>query len=131
MSEASRNWDFTRLAFMDIVIMQIAIAEIMTFPNIPVSVSINEYVELAKLYSTRKSGGYINGMLDAIARHLISTNRLAKFMEPKETKEPKVPKQPKEPKQPKQRTAPRARIGKQATAPQQQQKEEQKEKQKS
>ena len=131
MSEASRNWDFTRLAFMDIVIMQIAIAEIMTFPNIPVSVSINEYVELAKLYSTRKSGGYINGMLDAIARHLISTNRLAKFMEPKETKEPKLPKQPKEPKQPKQRTAPRARIGKQATAPQQQQKEEQKEKQKS
>jgi len=131
MSEASRNWDFTRLAFMDIVIMQIAIAEIMTFPNIPVSVSINEYVELAKLYSTRKSGGYINGMLDAIARHLISTNRLAKFMEPKETKEPKLPKQPKEPKQPKQRTAPRARIGKQATAPQQQQKEKQKEEQKS
>jgi len=131
MSEASRNWDFTRLAYMDIVIMQIAIAEIMTFPNIPVSVSINEYVELAKLYSTRKSGGYINGMLDAIARHLISTNRLAKFMEPKETKEPKLPKQPKEPKQPKQRTAPRARIGKQATAPQQQQKEEQKEEQKS
>ena len=131
MSEASRNWDFTRLAYMDIVIMQIAIAEIMTFPNIPVSVSINEYVELAKLYSTRKSGGYINGMLDAIARHLISTNRLAKFMEPKETKEPKLPKQPKEPKQPKQRTAPRARIGKQAAASQQQQKEEQKEEQKS
>ena len=87
MSEASRNWDFSRLAYMDIVIMQIAIAEIMTFPNIPVSVSINEYVELAKLYSTRKSGGYINGMLDAIARHLIDTGRLAKFMEPKANKQ--------------------------------------------
>ena len=86
MSEASRNWDFSRLAYMDIVIMQIAIAEIMTFPNIPVSVSINEYVELAKLYSTRKSGGYINGMLDAIARHLIETSRLNKFMEPKTPK---------------------------------------------
>jgi N utilization substance protein B len=86
MSEASRNWDFSRLAYMDIVIMQIAIAEIMTFPNIPVSVSINEYVELAKLYSTRKSGGYINGMLDAIARHLIETGRLNKFMEPKAPK---------------------------------------------
>ena len=81
MSEASRNWDFSRLAYMDVVIMQIAIAELMTFPSIPVSVSINEYVEIAKFYSTMKSGGYINGMLDAIARHLIKTGRMMKFME--------------------------------------------------
>ena len=87
MSEASRNWDFSRLAFMDIILMQLAIAEVMTFPNIPVSVSINEYVELAKLYSTRKSGGYINGMLDAICRNLIRTGRLTKYMEPKVPKE--------------------------------------------
>ena len=87
MSEASRNWDFSRLAYMDVIIMQIAIAEIMTFPNIPISVSINEYVEIAKLYSTRKSGGYINGMLDAIARNLINTERLLKHMEPKKEKE--------------------------------------------
>jgi N utilization substance protein B len=87
MSEASRNWDFSRLAFMDIILMQLAIAEVMTFPNIPVSVSINEYVELAKLYSTRKSGGYINGMLDAICRNLIRTGRLTKYMEPKAPKE--------------------------------------------
>ena len=87
MSEASRNWDFPRLAYMDVIIMQIAIAEIMTFPNIPISVSINEYVEIAKLYSTRKSGGYINGMLDAIARNLINTERLLKHMEPKKEKE--------------------------------------------
>ena len=86
MSEASRNWDFSRLAYMDVIIMQIAIAEIMTFPNIPISVSINEYVEIAKLYSTRKSGGYINGMLDAIARNLIQTGRLLKHMEPKKDK---------------------------------------------
>jgi N utilization substance protein B len=81
MSEASRNWDFSRLAYMDIVIMQIAIAEMLTFPTIPVSVTINEYVEMAKLYSTPRSGGYINGMLDAIARHLIKTGRLLKHME--------------------------------------------------
>ena len=81
MSEASRNWDFSRLAYMDIVIMQIAIAEMMTFPSIPISVSINEYVELAKLYSTPRSAGYINGMLDAIARHLIDTKKLLKHME--------------------------------------------------
>ena len=80
MSEASRNWDFSRLAYMDIIIMQIAIAEMMTFPSIPISVTINEYVEIAKLYSTPRSGGYINGMLDAIARHLIDTGRLQKFL---------------------------------------------------
>ena len=78
MSETSRNWDFSRLAYMDIVIMQIAIAEIINFPNIPISVSINEYVELAKIYSTPKSAGYINGMLDSIARHLINTGVVLK-----------------------------------------------------
>jgi len=105
MSEASRNWDFSRLAYMDIVIMQIAIAELMTFPNIPVSVTINEYVNLAKLYSTRKSGGYINGMLDSIARHLIDTGRLAKFMEPRpEKKSDPMPK----------KKAPRKRIEKES-----------------
>ena len=81
MSEASRNWDFSRLAYMDVVIMQIAIAEMMTFPSIPISVTINEYVDIAKLYSTPKSGGYINGMLDAIARHLVKTGRLMKYMD--------------------------------------------------
>ena len=78
MSDASRNWDFSRLAYMDVVIMQIAIAEMMTFPNIPISVTINEYVDLAKLYSTMKSGGYINGMLDTIARYLVETGKLLK-----------------------------------------------------
>ena len=83
MTEASHNWDFSRLAYMDIVIMQIAIAEMMTFPSIPINVSINEYVELAKIYSTPRSAGYINGMLDAIARHLIETGRLLKHMDHK------------------------------------------------
>lgn len=82
MGETSRNWDFSRLAYMDVVIMQIAIAEMLTFPNIPVNVTINEYVELAKLYSTPKSGGYINGMLDAIARYLISAGKMLKQMDP-------------------------------------------------
>ncbi len=82
MSETSRNWDFSRLAYMDVVIMQIAIAEMLTFPNIPVSVTINEYVDLAKLYSTPKSGGYINGMLDSIAQYLYSTGKLLKATDP-------------------------------------------------
>ena len=80
MSESSRNWDFSRLAYMDVVIMQIAIAEMLTFPNIPVTVTINEYVDLAKLYSTPRSGGYINGMLDTIARHLIQIGKMMKTM---------------------------------------------------
>ncbi len=84
MSEASRNWDFSRLAYMDIIIMQVAIAELLTFPSIPVSVTINEYVEIAKAYSTSRSGGYINGMLDGIARHLIETGRLLKRMDSKD-----------------------------------------------
>ena len=91
MSEASRNWDFSRLAYMDIILMQIAIAEMMTFPNIPLSVTINEYVDLAKLYSTPKSSGYINGMLDAIARNLVKTGRLMKHIEPAKEK-PQHPK---------------------------------------
>jgi N utilization substance protein B len=81
MSESSRNWDFSRLAYMDVIIMQIAIAEMFTFPSIPLSVTINEFVELAKFYSTPRSAGYINGMLDAIARHLIKTGRLLKHMD--------------------------------------------------
>ena len=82
MSDASRNWDFSRLASLDVVIMQIAIAEMMTFPNIPISVTINEYVDLAKLYSTSKSGGYINGMLDTIARYLVDSGELLKAIDP-------------------------------------------------
>ena len=81
MSVASRNWDFSRLAYMDIVIMQIAIAEMMTFPSIPISVTINEFVDIAKIYSTPRSGGYINGMLDTIAHHLINTGKLLKHMD--------------------------------------------------
>lgn len=80
MSDASRNWDFSRLAYMDVVIMQIAIAELLTFPAIPISVTINEFVDLAKIYSTPKSGSYINGMLDSIARYLIKEGMLLKPM---------------------------------------------------
>ena len=78
ISENTRNWDLDRVAFMDVVIMQIALAEILSFPNIPVSVSLNEYVEIAKLYSTPKSGSFINGTLDGIVNVLKSENKLIK-----------------------------------------------------
>ena len=78
ISENTKNWDLDRVAFMDVIIMQIALAELLSFPNIPVSVSLNEYVEIAKLYSTPKSGGFINGTLDGIVNSLKKENKLTK-----------------------------------------------------
>ena len=78
ISGQARNWTLERIALMDRVIMQVALAEILTFPSIPLSVSINEYVELAKLYSTPKSGKYVNATLDHIAKSLMEEGTIAK-----------------------------------------------------
>ena len=78
ISGQARNWTLERIALMDRVIMQVALAEILTFPSIPLSVSINEYVELAKLYSTPKSGKYVNATLDHIAKSLMEEGKIAK-----------------------------------------------------
>ncbi len=78
ISENTKNWDLDRIAFMDIIIMQTALAEILSFPNIPISVSLNEYVEIAKLYSTFKSGSFINGTLDGIVNRLKKEGKLTK-----------------------------------------------------
>ena len=78
IAQSLRNWDLERLALMDLLVMQTALAEMMTFPSIPLTVTINEYVDISKYYSTPRSGGYINGMLDAIARRLIKEGRLKK-----------------------------------------------------
>ena len=78
ISENTKNWDLDRVAFMDVIIMQTALAEILSFTNIPVSVSLNEYVEIAKLYSTAKSGSFINGTLDGIVNQLRRENKLLK-----------------------------------------------------
>jgi N utilization substance protein B len=78
ISSTTRKWDFKRIALMDRIILQLGLAEITTFPNIPVSVSINEYVEIAKMYSTPKSDKYINATLDAIAKKLTEEGKLVK-----------------------------------------------------
>ena len=78
ISENTRNWDLDRVAFMDVVIMQCALAEILSFPNIPISVSLNEYVDIAKSYSTPKSGSFINGTLDGIVKVLKKDGKLTK-----------------------------------------------------
>lgn len=78
ISENIRNWDLDRVAYMDVIIMQCALAEVLSFPNIPISVSLNEYVEMAKIYSTVKSGGFVNGTLDGIVNQLKKEGKLTK-----------------------------------------------------
>lgn len=73
-----KNWEFERLALMDVVIMRIALAEILAFPDIPLSVTFNEYLDIAKIYSTPRSSGYINGLLDHIVKDLRRENKLLK-----------------------------------------------------
>ncbi len=72
------NWETERIANMDMLIMQLALAEIKTFPTIPVSVSLNEYIDMAKYYSTPKSAHFINGILDSIVNELKSEKLLLK-----------------------------------------------------
>lgn len=73
-----KNWETERIANMDLIIMQVAMAEILTFPTIPVSVSLNEYIDAAKYYSTPKSGTFINGVLDSIVGELKKEKALLK-----------------------------------------------------
>jgi len=79
IKEQVRNWDFDRIAIMDIAIMQTAVAEIISFGDIPLSVSLNEYVELAKIFSTPRSAGFVNGTLDKIAQRLVDERKILKI----------------------------------------------------
>lgn len=74
----TKNWEVDRLPLTDRVILQMAIAELIEFPNIPVKVTINEYIELAKQYSTPKSRQFINGILDVIAKELKQSGKIKK-----------------------------------------------------
>ena len=72
------NWETERLAIIDLYIIQIALSEIRNFPTIPINVSLNEYIELSRYYSTPKSPIFVNGILDAIVKELKSENLLFK-----------------------------------------------------
>jgi N utilization substance protein B len=73
-----KNWDLERVALIDLYIMQIALSEIKNFPSIPINVTLNEYIDLAKYYSTPKSGTFINGILDSIVNELKNDGSLFK-----------------------------------------------------
>lgn len=74
----SSNWDLERIAFMDILIMQLALTEFLYFPSIPTKVTLNEYIELSKYYSTDKSRNFINGILDKSLKELKTDHRVIK-----------------------------------------------------
>ena len=74
----TRNWDVERIAFMDNLIMATAVAELVTFPSIPVKVTLDEYIEIAKYYSTHGSSTFINGILDKIVASLTEEGKINK-----------------------------------------------------
>lgn len=76
--DKTTNWDVDRIAEIDTIILKMAICELLKFPSIPVKVTLNEYLELAKEYSTPKSSIFINGILDNIVKELITKNRIQK-----------------------------------------------------
>lgn len=79
ISHKTQNWDPERLAIVDLLLMRMALCEMLYFPYVPVKVSINEYIELAKLYSTPNSHGFINGILDKLHLELKDENKIVKL----------------------------------------------------
>jgi N utilization substance protein B len=73
-----KNWDADRVAIIDMILLKMAIAELLNFPSIPTKVTLNEYVEIAKLYSTDKSKDFINGILDRLMKKLESDGQINK-----------------------------------------------------
>lgn len=72
----SKNWDADRVALMDVILINMAIAEMTTMVNIPIKVTLNEYIEISKYYSTDKSNSYINGLLEKIVRQLVEEKKI-------------------------------------------------------
>ncbi|WP_025842347.1 transcription antitermination factor NusB [Porphyromonas gingivicanis] len=73
------NWEMDRVTDVDMIILQMALAELLTFSNIPATVTLNEYIELAKIYSTSDSGKFVNGVLDSALKQLQKEGRITKI----------------------------------------------------
>lgn len=78
IAERTKNWESDRIALMDTILMKMAVCELMNFPSIPVKVTINEYLDLSKDYSTPKSNSFINGILDKILGDLQKSKSIKK-----------------------------------------------------
>lgn len=79
ISAKTKNWEADRIALMDTLIMRLAISELVNFPSIPVKVTINEYLEISKVFSTPKSNTFINGILDKVLNDLKNEGRITKL----------------------------------------------------
>jgi len=79
ISKIAPKWDIERITKMDMVLMKMAIAEFKEFPLIPLDVTINEYIEIAKYYSTDKSYIFINGILNKIAKDMLAEGSMEKI----------------------------------------------------
>ncbi|MBL7828493.1 MAG: transcription antitermination factor NusB [Saprospiraceae bacterium] len=73
-----RNWDAERVAILDMVMLKMALCELLYFPTIPTKVTINEFVEVSKIYSTEKSKEFINGILDRLMKELLEKGKIVK-----------------------------------------------------
>lgn len=74
-----KNWDSERIAVLDMILMQLGVCELLYFETIPPKVTINEYIDLAKEYSTPQSGHFVNGILDSIHKELLAENKIHKI----------------------------------------------------
>ena len=79
IDDKTPNWDADRIAELDLILIKMALTEFVYFPSIPVRVTINEYIEIAKDYSTAKSGFFINGVLDKISKEYTASGKLKKI----------------------------------------------------
>ena len=79
VTEAAKNWELERIALMDRILMKMALAEAKSFSSIPLKVTLNEYIELSKYYSTPKSNGFINGVLDQLFTQLKKDGTIVKI----------------------------------------------------
>lgn len=78
IDELTSNWELDRIAKMDVILMKMAITELQVFSNIPTKVTLNEYIEISKFYSTPKSNGFINGVLDKAITRLEKDGKIQK-----------------------------------------------------
>ena len=78
IAESVNGWEKDRLFSTDVVLIAMGLAEVVTFPSIPVKVSINEYVEISKFYGTPKSRSFVNGLLDSLVQKLVNEGKVAK-----------------------------------------------------
>lgn len=78
IDDLTKNWDLERIAKMDVILMKMAITEFQIFETIPTKVTLNEYIEISKFYSTPKSNGFINGILDKAIDRLVKDNKIEK-----------------------------------------------------